>query len=447
MQPGNTEIIPLLQDARHRTLALTADLQGEQWLGPQLAIVNPPLWEIGHLAWFQEYWCLRHADTARSEAERGAGGVAMAHFPQAAGFAGNVSVRQTGAGTLLPSILPDADQLYNSALVAHDTRWNLPLPTLPETHDYLQEVLQRVQKRLENEPDNESLNYFAQLALFHEDMHGEAFAYTRQTHGYSRPQLEVQQASPQSGSVWSGDAEIPGGEFMLGAQVGSSFVFDNEKWAHPVTVRPFRMAKAPVTNAEFAAFVEDLGYQRRELWSEAGWSWREAARTEAPAYWKKQDGLWMQRVFDEIIPLPQQQPVIHVNWFEAEAWCRWAGRRLPSEAEWEFAAPPERPIQANLDGLRTQCVEVSCHAEGDNAWGCRQMFGNVWEWTADWFQPYPGFVRDPYKEYSEPWFGNHKVLRGGCFMTRSRLLRNTWRNFYTPDRRDVFAGFRTCAIG
>ena len=411
-QPTNTGIGSLLLDAQRRTLALTADLQGEQLLGPRLAIVNPPLWEIGHLAWFQEHWCLRHR----------------------------------AGGALLPSIFPNADKLYNSALVAHDTRWDLPLPTLPETYGYLQEILQRVQKRLENEPGNESLNYFAQLALFHEDMHGEAFAYTRQTLGYSRPQLEVRQASPQSGGVWLGDAEIPGGEFMMGARAGSGFVFDNEKWAHPVTIKPFRMARAPVTNAEFAAFVEDRGYQRKELWPEAGWSWRQAARAEVPAYWMKQDGLWVQRVFDEWVLLPPHQPMIHVNWFEAEAWCRWAGRRLPSEAEWEFAAPPDAN-HANLDGLRTQCAEVSCHAEGDSAWGCRQMFGNVWEWTADWFQPYPGFVRDPYKEYSEPWFGNHKVLRGGCFMTRSRLLRNTWRNFYTPDRRDVFAGFRTCSIG
>ena len=298
IQPTNAEIISLLQDARRRTLALTADLQGEQWLGPRLAIVNPPLWEIGHLAWFQEHWCLR----------------------------------QTGSGTLLPSIFLNADQLYNSALVAHDTRWNLPLPTLPETHNYLREVLQRVQKRLENEPGNESLNYFAQLALFHEDMHGEAFAYTRQTLGYPRPQLEGQQVSPQLEGAWLGDAEIPGGEFMMGAQAGSGFVFDNEKWAHSVTVKPFRMAKALVTNAEFAAFVEDLGYRRKELWSEAGWNWREAAQAEAPVYWAKEGGQWMQRVFDQTIPLQSHKPVIHVNWFEAEAWCCWAKRRLQSEA-------------------------------------------------------------------------------------------------------------------
>jgi gamma-glutamyl hercynylcysteine S-oxide synthase len=163
--------------------------------------------------------------------------------------------------------------------------------------------------------------------------------------------------------------------------------------------------------------------------------------------------------------------VLHVGWYEAEAYCRWAGRRLPAEGEWEMAASaepgearagdmnspwrkrrypwgdePPTPRLANLDALSMGCVDVGARPAGDSWFGCRQMIGNVWEWTAGWFGPYPGFVTDPYKEYSEPWFGNHKVLRGGCWATRSRLIRNTWRNFYMPDRRDVWCGFRTCAL-
>ena len=167
-----------------------------------------------------------------------------------------------------------------------------------------------------------------------------------------------------------------------------------------------------------------------------------------------------------MVPLKNNLPVIHVGWYEAEAYCNWARRRLPTEAEWEVAASAEPtaagglserrryfpwgdraagPEHANLDWRHPGAVEVGTYRAGDSAFGCRQMIGNVWEWTANKFEPYPGFVADPYKEYSKPWFGTHRVLRGGCWATSSLLIRNTWRNFYTPDRRDVWAGFRTCA--
>ena len=414
-----------LRASRGRLAQITGDFEGERLLGPKLAIVNPPLWELGHVAYFQEYWCLRYR----------------------------------GAGDLLPSLLPNADKLYDSAKVAHDTRWDLPLPDITATRKYQADVLQRVMHRLEREPENEALKYFVQLAALHEDMHAEAFHYTRQTLAYTNPYPDAP-AENGSGPATNGDIEIAGGVFLLGAHAADGFVFDNEKWAHEVRIAPYRIARVLVTYADYLDFVEADGYLRREFWDDESWSWQATAQLRAPRYWIRCDDTWMLRRFDATVPLPLRHPVMHVNWHEARAYCRYARRRLPTEAEWEYAAAwdasnlnkqrypwgdnfPEAAY-ANLESSGT--VMVDSHMRGDSASGCRQMLGNVWEWTESAFGPYPGFVADPYKEYSQPWFGTHKVLRGGSFATSRRLIRNTWRNFFTPDRGDVFAGFRTCAL-
>jgi iron(II)-dependent oxidoreductase len=421
--------------SREHSTRVAAGFEGERLLGPKLAIVNPPLWELGHVAWFQEYWCLR----------------------------------RRGEDLVADCLVRGGDALYDSAKVAHDTRWDLPLPGLEATLSYQAEVLERVQRRLEREPENRELAYFAQLATFHEDMHAEAFHYTRQTLGYEDPYPMADGPSTHSGQARRmadgagppGDVELAGGAFMLGAEPGGDFVFDNEKWAHEVRIAPFHIARAPVTNAQYLEFVQAGGYARREWWSDEGWAWKSREGLQAPKYWIEQDGGWAQKRFDRIGPLRPALPVVHVNWHEANAYCRFADRRLPTEVEWEYAASWDRCTQrklaypwgaeapaaghANLEGAGP--VETGSFAGGDAASGCRQMIGNAWEWTENTFAPYPGFVVDPYKEYSEPWFGTHKVLRGGSFATTRRLIRNTWRNFYTPDRYDVFAGFRTCAPG
>ena len=431
-------LIHILQDSRARTLELVNGLDDEQLMGPRLEVVNPLLWEIGHLAWFHEIFILRWLDGR-------------------------------------DPCIANADSLYDSMAIAHETRWDLPLPALADTLAYMERVKAALIARLDGPTASGQDSYYYQLTTYHEDMHGEAFTCSRQTLGYPRPSFAAAVSGAGRGDdagPLPGEVEVPGGVYMLGAERDAPFVFDNEKWQHEVTVAPFRIARAPVTNEEFAAFVEDGGYRRREYWEDEGWTWREKAGAEHPVYWLRDNGSWKVRAFDETVELSPHRPVIHVNWYEAGAYCRWAGRRLPSEAEWEVAASfepsadgggvtdrkrrfpwgDEAPgtgqasLTANLDGHVMGCVDVAALPEGDSAFGCRQMIGNVWEWTSSPFEPYPGFAADPYKEYSAPWFGTHKVLRGGSWATRGRMVSNRFRNFFTPERRDVFAGFRTAAL-
>ncbi len=299
-------------------------------------------------------------------------------------------------------------------------------------------------------------------------MHIEALAYTRQTLGYKRPAGFNPHRPPSAGSL-PGDADVPGGTWRLGVTTDEGFIFDNEKWAHPVDVAPFKIGRAAVTNREFAEFIDAGGYRRREFWSDAGWAWRERSGAERPVYWQpKSANGWTWRRYDRVEELRPDAPVVFVTWYEAEAWCRWAKRRLPSETEWEAAAigepsPDGRRLAdrkrrwpwgddapnrrtANLDFAFDAPLDVADCAAGDSAFGCRQMIGNVWEWTASDFVPFPGFSADPYKDYSQPWFGTRKVLRGGAWATSARIARPAYRNFFTPDRNDVYAGFRTCAM-
>lgn len=422
-------LIDSMQDARTRTLTLIEGLDATQLMGPKLPTVNPLRWEIGHAAYFYEYWILRQ------------------HLG-------------------LQAVNDSVDRLYDSISIAHDERWDLPLPSLQETLAYMQAVHERVQHRVRQDGPDPKRDYLLEYAIYHEDMHTEAYTYTRQTLAYPTPAIGAVPDELLQGRL-QGDAHIPGGAFMLGAMPQDGFVFDNEKWAHAREVQAFAIARAAVSNAEYAAFVDAGGYRDMAYWDEAGQTWLRESGLACPRYWRRAGDGWQMRRFERWEPLPLDTAVIHVCWHEARAYCRWAGRRLPSELEWEVAAAAEpdgwgglsqrkrrfpwgdaqpAPHLANLDGSALGTIAVGALPEGDSAFGCRQMIGNVWEWTEDTFGPYPGFTPDMYQDYSQPLFGHTRVLRGGAWSTRGRMIRNTWRTYYGPERNDVFAGFRTCAL-
>jgi len=271
------ELSALSARTRARLLGLVVGLDETQWLGPKLPIVNPPLWEAGHVGWFEERWCLRYRKD----------------------------------GSLSASLMPRADALYDSARVHHDTRWGLPLPDMYSTLDYLATVRAAAEARFQHHAGDHEVNYYRMLSIFHEQMHCEALSYTWQTLGYPAVTEGDASAILSPCSSFTGDVEIPGGRFQLGAAEDYGFVFDNEKWAHAVFVRPFRMARTPVTCAQFAEFVDAGGYLDRGFWSEQGWSWRMREGAFAPAYWHRDGKTWFRRVNDRLEPLPEREPVVH----------------------------------------------------------------------------------------------------------------------------------------
>jgi iron(II)-dependent oxidoreductase len=389
------QLATALRGARDYTLALFERFRssGLDDLAkvPYLIIVNPPLWELGHTAWFAEWFVLREAATSHP-----------------------ASAKQ-------PCLLDRGDRWFDSIRVAHATRWKLDLPDTAAIKIYAEEVLSRILDKLAHTPDDADALYPFRLALAHEDMHGEAFAYTLQTLGLTAPPILAGMPPPemQGLSAPSRELHFEGATFQLGTPVSREFVFDNERPAHSVSLAPFAISSALVTNKEFQQFIIAGGYENPQFWSDAGQAWLAATKRSAPRYWQRDGESWRCARYGVSIALPDSEPVRHVNLHEAQAYCRWAGRRLPSEAEWEYTALSGQP---------------------DFCWG------GLWEWTCSPFEPYPGFAADAYLEYSAPWFGTHQVLRGASFVTQPRIRSPRYRNFFRPERDDIFAGFRTCAI-
>ncbi|MFC3682735.1 selenoneine synthase SenA [Hydrogenophaga luteola] len=391
---GKDVLAQALQDARERSQALFEAYRAA--LGPDLRVpctpeLNPPLWELGHIGWFADWWLARNP-----QRDRGAAADARVPRPPA---------RQAVRGV-------DADALYNSSEVPHDRRWQLPLLDADAVRADLAASLTDTLALLDEAPEDDDGLYFFRLALFHEDMHAEAAVYMAQTLGFD-PGVRLPKAGrdehqtralPVAATTWN-----------LGRS-GPGFAFDNELGAHPVPVGAFEIDAQPVSWAQFLPFVESGSYAQRRFWSAPGWIWRLSGERQAPRHLRRTPQGWEQRRFGQWERLDLSAPASHLSAFEAQAWCAWAERRLPTEAEWEVAA--QQP------GFR---------------------WGEVWEWTASPFKPFPGFTPHPYLDYSRPWFDGRPVLKGASAFTVPRMRHPQYRNYFPPERNDILAGFRSVA--
>lgn len=372
---GNANLLAgSLQDARRRTLglldaciaALGADLRV-----PYSSQLNPPLWEVGHVAWFQDFWIARNR-------QRDLG---VASDPDDGRPAGR---------------LPGADALYDSSNVAHATRWDLPLPDLATTRAYLAASLVETLELLARAPATDAGLYFFRLSLFHEQMHAEAATYMAQALGIALPAALGPGERPLPPAT---QIEMPATTWRLG-HAGPGFAFDNELPAHHVDLAPFTIDSVPVSWRRLLPAVE-------------------AGAVAMPRYLRREDGAWQALRFGTWEALDLDAAAVHLSWHETAAWCDWAGRRLPTEAEWECAA-----------------LTVP-----DFYWG------DVWEWTSSRFAPFAGFVAHPYRDYSRFGFENHtQVLKGASRATAPRMAHPKYRNFFAPERDDIHAGFRSCPI-
>ena len=390
---GRDTLSAALQASRRDTLATFAAYEvalAEQRLRvPCTPELNLPLWELGHVGWFQEWW--------------------LGRFPQRGrGHAADPDASRS------PGVRSNADMLYNSSRVSHASRWQLPLPDARATREDLSRQLQRTLELLADSAETDEALYFFRLVLLHEDMHHEAAVYMAQTLGFDLPGGHWQPVNDHGPRT---QVHFAAGRHRLGSD-RAGFVFDNELGAHDVELATFDIDRRAVRWDEFLPFIEAGAYADSRLWSQAGWQWCRSQDHHSPRDLKRTASGWLQRHGARWLPLDPAAPASHLSYFEAEAWCRWAGRRLPSEAEWEHAA-----------------------TEGDETFA----WGQVWEWTASAFAPYPGFVAHPYRDYSAPWFDGRPVLRGASSATQPRMRHPRYRNYFPPERNDVMAGFRSCA--
>ena len=421
------DIAHLLTEARDRTLLLISGLSDEDLHRQHDPLMSPIIWDVGHIAHFEELWLTQNLD----------GPIEFSEMPG----------------------------LYNPLEHPRATRASLALPTLAEMTERLQEIRTRVLDRLDTlewDDDNPLLQggYVYNMVLQHEYQHNETILQTLQLkkgEPYRAPRKITFARRPPA------DPEMvlfDGGRVTIGTNDRST-AYDNERPRHEMSLRPFSIDRAPVANGRYLEFMSENGYEREELWSDAGRGWLAESGTTAPKFWTREGDAWVTRTMDATRPVDPARPVCHVCYYEAEAFAKWDGKRLPTEFEWEAAAswdpstasahnfpwgdsPADRE-SANIDQLAFDTAPIGTYDRNVSPIGCYGMIGDVWEWTSSDFNGYPGFQSFPYKEYSKEFFGaEYKVLRGGSWATRPGAIRNTFRNWDYPIRRQIFSGFR-CA--
>jgi len=422
-------ITQLLTEARARTIRLIEPVSDDDLRIQHDPLMSPIVWDLGHIAHFEELWLNRNVH-----------------------------------GTVEFGEMPG---IYNPFEHPRRVRGALELPGREEVLEILDEIRQRVLAKLETldlEAGDPLLRdgYVYAMVAQHEYQHNETILQTLQLKKgkpYRAPRA-LRIPEPSVEVAVGRMVRFPGGVVPIGTD-DRRVAYDNERPRQAVQLRPFSIDVSPVTNGQYLEFMHDGGYQRRALWTDAGWAWKEADGAISPKYWTHDGSAWHARMFDKVGPVDPRRPVCHVTYHEAEAYARWAGKRLPNEFEWEAAASfdpataehrlfpwgndPWTPELANLDQLSFDTAPVGAYPRNVSPLGCYGMIGDVWEWTSSDFTGYPGYVTFPYAEYSEVFFGTeYKVLRGGSFAARAGVVRNTFRNWDYPIRRQIFSGFR-CA--
>ncbi|SDF04118.1 ergothioneine biosynthesis protein EgtB [Pseudonocardia oroxyli] len=418
-------LVAQLETARHRSSVLTA-IDDTELVAQHSPLMSPLVWDLAHIGSQEELWLVR--DVGGREALR-----------------------------------PEIDGLYDAFQHSRASRVALPLLTPEEARAYVAEVREKSLDVLERHPLTgrrlEEAGFAFGMIVQHEQQHDETMLATHQLR-VGGPLLSAP-PPPPGRALPAREVYVPAGESVQGTST-EPWALDNERPAHTVSLPAYWIDTHPVTNAEFTAFVEAGGYRDPRWWSVVGFQHVLDEGLVAPRFWSRDSGgTWFRRRFGVVEPVPGDEPVMHVSFHEAEAYARWVGKRLPTEAEWEKAArwDPEAgrsrrfpwgdgdptPEHANLGQRHLQPAPVGAYPAGASPLGVEQLIGDVWEWCSSGWEPYPGFEAFPYREYSEVFFGgDYKVLRGGSFGTDAAAVRGTFRNWDHPIRRQIFSGFR-CA--